>query len=168
MRIEDVVAMFEQQGATRGKTVSPGSPNYERSRDLDFQICKCSDQDPDWEIPEYIAQTPKGAYLQILHSVAQEGWTGCTSHGFDVQAAAAAFGAAGVVKEAGHVANVLDAGQADLGMCTIARSDGDRADIEKPLDQSLPEADVVHVDDFDAVRHAAENALFMHESLIGE
>ena len=65
MNIEQVIARFERQGATRGKTASPGSSYYERACNLDFQICTCSGNDPERTFSDYIAKTEQAAYLYV-------------------------------------------------------------------------------------------------------
>ena len=65
MNIEQVIATFARQGGRRGRTASPGSKDYERARSLDFQLCSCSERDPDRSYPDYIAGTSRGAFLYV-------------------------------------------------------------------------------------------------------
>ena len=65
MTIEQAIRYYLERGQTRGLTASPGHRDYERARDLDFRICRCSGRDAEWTMPEHLARTSRGAYLYI-------------------------------------------------------------------------------------------------------
>ena len=65
MTIEVAIRWYLDRGGSRGLTATPGNRYYDRAATLDFQICRCSEADPEWTAREYIARTPRGAYLYV-------------------------------------------------------------------------------------------------------
>ena len=65
MRIEKVMGIRLAEGGTRGATASEGSRDYERARKLDFVRCELSFNDRSGAGNDFIAKTPRGAYLYV-------------------------------------------------------------------------------------------------------
>ena len=65
MKIEEAIAILLAAGGTRGVTASEGSKDYERARGLDFVRCDCSYNDRSGPGYDFIAKTPRGAYLYV-------------------------------------------------------------------------------------------------------
>ena len=75
----------------------------------------------------------------------------CTSNRFDVQAALAALRAAYVIHRRGNFIGTGNAAQMEFRVGAIAGRNGDGAHPKQPLDQPLPDGDIVDVDRFHAI-----------------
>ena len=66
MNVESVVThLLQIPCASRGKTASPHHKHYADALGLNFIECLCAAANPNWDYPEFIAKTPRGAYVFI-------------------------------------------------------------------------------------------------------
>ena len=66
MDTEAVIAhLLEIPGSSRGKSASPSHKDYSEADGLEFIECPCAAASPNWDYPEFIAETPNGAYIYI-------------------------------------------------------------------------------------------------------
>ena len=66
MDTEAVIAhLLDIPGSTRGKTALSDHKNYREAAGLEFIECPCAAASPNWDYPEFIAETPNGAYISI-------------------------------------------------------------------------------------------------------
>ncbi len=101
----------------------------------------------------------------------------CVHH---VNPAAAPLGAAGFVDHVAHVARVFNAMERDnatvgrigvgrtLARCFVASVKHDRADSQHPIDESLPDGDVIDINKQDAIVRLAQNATLDDQPMSGQ
>src|SRR4051812_11782408 len=85
-----------------------------------------------------------------------------------VHASAAALGATSFIDDVTHLPRIFDAAHRQNRGRGIGRVEHDRTEIEHPIDETLPNSDVVDIDKQDAILGLAQNSAFDDQTMCGQ